>query len=307
MAAAPGAPDFFTAYEALLARWPAGTRELDVPTPYGSTRVHAYGPESAPPLLLLHGGGATGGVWYRNARALGERYRVLAVDVLGDAGRSVRSGRPLRRTPDLMGWLDALLDGLELSGAHLLGHSYGGWIALNYALHAPRRVNRLVLLDPTQCFAGYRPAFLLRSLPALLRPSTARALALVDHETAETAGTETAGTETTGTQPDPDARRVYALAAAGFPDRRLVVGRRPDPSRLSVPLLVLLAGRSGVHDVAKVTARARAAVPDAEIETLPGLAHFSLPTALPDRAHRRIADFLGGVRAGDGDHVPVAE
>ncbi|WP_234320998.1 alpha/beta fold hydrolase [Streptomyces katrae] len=276
---------FFAAYDALLARWPAGTAEIDVPTPYGTTRVHAYGPAEAAPLLLLHGGGSTGAVWFAHAAALGAHHRVLAVDILGDAGRSVRAGRPLRTTADLMAWLDALLDGLRSPGGSaarlvsLLGHSYGAWIALTYALHAAQRVDRLVLLDPTQCFAGHRPGFLLRSLPVLVRPTAARALRHLDRETA-------------GTDPDPGWKRLFALAASDFADRKLVVGRRPDATALSAPLLVLLAGRSGAHDPEKVAARALEAVPHARIETLPHLTHYALPTAAPAETNRLISAFL---------------
>nr|WSW47573.1 alpha/beta fold hydrolase [Streptomyces sp. NBC_01001] len=270
---------FFAAYEALLARWPAGTAEIDVATPYGTTRVHAYGPAEAAPLLLLHGGGSTGAVWFANAAALGAHHRVLAVDILGDAGRSVRAGRPLRTTADLMAWLDALLDGLGTRRVSLLGHSYGAWIALTYALHAAQRVDRLVLLDPTRCFAGYRPGFLLRSLPVLVRPTAARVLAYLDRETA-------------GTDTDPDWQRLFALAASGFADRKLIVGRRPDPGALAAPLLVLLAGRSGAHDPARVAARARKALPHARIETLPRLSHYALPTAAPAQTNRLISEFL---------------
>lgn len=271
--------EFFAAYDALLARWPTGTAEIDVPTPYGTTRVHAYGPADATPVLLLHGGGSTGAVWFANAPALGTHHRVLAVDILGDAGHSIPGGRPLRTTTDLMAWLDALLDGLTVSRVHLLGHSYGGWIALTYALHAARRVDRLVLLDPTQCFAGFRPGFLLRSLPILLRPTQARARVYLDRETA-------------GTDTDLGWKRLYALAVSGFANRKLVVGRRPDPTALSVPLLVLLAGRSDAHDAAKVAACARKAVPDARIEILAELTHFAMPTAMPAQTNHRITDFL---------------
>ncbi|WP_327363711.1 MULTISPECIES: alpha/beta fold hydrolase [unclassified Streptomyces] len=270
---------FFAAYDALLARWPNGAADIDVPTPYGTTRVHAYGPAEAAPLLLLHGGGSTGAVWFANAAALGAHHRVLAVDILGDAGRSVRAGRPLRTTADLMAWLDALLDGLGARRVSLLGHSYGAWIALTYALHAAQRVDRLVLLDPTQCFAGYRPGFLLRSLPVLVRPTEARVLGYLDRETA-------------GTDTDPDWKRLFALAASDFADRKLIVGRRPDPRALAAPLLVLLAGRSGAHDPEKVAARARAAVPHARIETLPHLSHYALPTAAPTQTNRLISEFL---------------
>jgi len=278
--------DFFAAYDALLARWPTGTTEIDVPTPYGTTRVHAYGPADATPVLLLHGGGSTGAVWFANAPVLGTHHRVLAVDILGDAGRSIPGGRPLRTTTDLMVWLDALLDGLAVSRTHLLGHSYGGWIALTYALHSAPRVDRLVLLDPTQCFAGFRPSFLLRSLPILLRPTEARARAFLDRETA-------------GTDTDLDWKRLYALAVSAFTNRRLVVGRRPDPTALNAPLLVLLAGRSATHDATAVAARARKSIPHARIEILTGLTHFAMPTAVPVRTNHRIADFLAGDEEGD--------
>ncbi|MFJ5549412.1 alpha/beta hydrolase [Streptomyces sp. NPDC093225] len=277
--------EFSAAYDALLARWPDGTRELDVPTPYGSTRVHAYGPPEAPPLVLLHGGGATGTVWFGNARALGARHRVLAVDVLRDAGRSVPAGRPLGGPGDLTAWLDAVLDGLGVARARLLGHSYGAWIATSYALYAPGRVDRLVLLDPTQCFGGFRAGFLLRSLPLLARPTRTRALRFVARETA-------------GTRTDPEWQRLYALAAEAFAGRRPVTGRRLDPAGLRAPLLVLLAERSAVHDAARIAVRARASVPHARVEVLPGLTHFALPTALPEPTNRLIADFLDGAGGG---------
>ncbi|CAL9355545.1 Carboxylesterase YbfK [Streptomyces sp. enrichment culture] len=272
---------FSAAYDALLARWPAGTEELDVPTPFGATRVHAHGPADAPPVLLLPGGGATGAVWFHTAAALGARHRVLAADILGDAGRSVPQGRPLRTPDDLTAWLDALLDGLGARRTHLVGHSYGAWIALTHALRRPERVDRLVLLDPTQCFAGFRPGFLLRSLPVLVRPTAARALAYVDRETA-------------GTAADPDCKRLFAYAAEAFAGRRPVAGRRPDPSALRAPLLVLMAERSAAHRAEAVAARARAAVPHARVETLPGLTHFALPTGLPPEALARIGAFLDG-------------
>ncbi|MFE2874108.1 alpha/beta fold hydrolase [Streptomyces roseus] len=274
----------------MLARWPAGTAEIDVPTPYGTTRVHAYGPAGAPPVLLLHGGGSTGTVWFANAAALGAHHRVLAADILGDAGRSVRAGRPLRTSADLMGWLDALLDGLGVRRTALLGHSYGAWIALTYALHAPERVDRLVLLDPTQCFSGFRPGFLLRSLPVLARPRPARVLAYLDRETA-------------GTDTDPDWKRLFALAASDFAGRKPVVGRRPDAATLRAPLLVLLAGRSGAHDPRRVAARARAAVPHARIETLPRLTHYALPTAATAETNRLVCAFLRVERADGTDRA----
>jgi pimeloyl-ACP methyl ester carboxylesterase len=272
-------PAFDRAYDELRARWPASTEERDVATPYGRTRVHVHGPVDGSPLVLLPGGSATGLVWFANAPALGRRYRVHAVDLLGDAGRTERRGTPLKSADDLTAWLDALLDGLGLTRVHLCGHSYGAWLAVRYALRAPQRVDRLALVDPTQVFAGFRPGYLLRALPTLIRPGEARARAFLAWETA-------------GTHPDETWQRLYALATT-VPGRKLVAGGRPRTAGLRVPVLVLLAEHSRTHHAAKVADRARRTLPRAEVALLPGATHHSLPLTAPQQLNDRLMDFLG--------------
>ncbi|MEW2298999.1 alpha/beta hydrolase [Streptomyces sp. NPDC006655] len=270
---------FDRVYEELRARWPGSTEERDVATPYGRTRVHVYGPEDGAPLVLLPGGSATGLVWFANAPALGERYRVHAVDLLGDAGRTERRGGAPRTADDLTAWLDALLDGLGLARTRLCGHSYGAWLAVRYALYAPRRVDRLALVDPTQVFAGFRPGYLLRALPTLIRPTEARARAFLAWETA-------------GSRPDETWQRLYALAST-VPGRKLVVGGRPRTAGLDMPVLVLLAEHSRAHHARKVAGRARRALPRGEVVLLPDATHHSLPLTTPQQLNDRLTDFLG--------------
>ncbi|MFF2730332.1 alpha/beta fold hydrolase [Streptomyces sp. NPDC058008] len=269
---------FDLAYDEFRARWPASTEERDVATPYGRTRVHVHGPVDGSPLVLLPGGSATGLVWLANAAVLGERYRVHAVDLLGDAGRTENRGTPLKGADDLTAWLDALLDGLGLARTHLCGHSYGAWLAVRYALHAPQRVDRLALVDPTQVFAGFRPGYLLRALPTLIRPGETRARAFLAWETA-------------GAHPDEAWQRLYALATT-VPGRKLVTGGRPRAAGLRMPVLVLLGERSRAHRAAKVAERARRTLPRAEVELLPGATHHSLPLAAPQRLNDRLGEFL---------------
>ncbi|WP_372348211.1 alpha/beta fold hydrolase [Streptomyces sp. KL116D] len=269
---------FDLAYDALRARWPESTEERDVKTPFGSARVHTYGPQDGSPLVLLPGGSATGLSWFANAPALGERHRVHAVDLVGDAGRSGRQGTPLKNADDLMAWLDALLDGLGIARTHLCGHSYGAWLATRYALHAPRRVDRLALVDPTQVFAGFRPGYLLRALPSLIRPSEDRARAFLAWETA-------------GTRPDETWQRLYALATT-VPGRKFVTGGRPRAADLRMPALVLVAARSRAHRAAQVAERARRTLPRGEVTLLPDATHHSLPHTAPERLNERLLDFL---------------
>ncbi|MFI2782359.1 alpha/beta fold hydrolase [Streptomyces sp. ALB3] len=278
-------PEFLAAYdEVLAAHWPTGAASSVVPTPYGGTHVNSYGPEGAPPVVLLPGGGgATSTVWSAQAARLGRTHRVHAVDLVGEPGRSTTGELPLRTAADLMGWLDALLDGLHTEQAALCGHSYGGWIALRYALHAPRRVSRLVLLDPTLCFAGFHPRYLLRALPMLLRPTVRRTRAFLAWETG-------------GASFGP-ARSRLRDEAVGFPSARPVTGPRPSPQELrgmDVPTLVLLAGGSRAHDARRVAAAAGRLLPDVRTATVTDATHHSMPLGSPgaEEISRRVDEFL---------------
>ncbi|MFF2307725.1 alpha/beta fold hydrolase [Streptomyces sp. NPDC058128] len=283
--ASASASAFGSAYDDLLATWPHPTTTSELPTPYGTTHLLHHGAEDGPPVLLLPGGGSTAGSWRTTAAALGTTHRVHAVDLVGGPGRSGTDGRPIRTAADLTAWLDAVLDGLGLASAAFCGHSYGGWIALRYALAAPDRTDRLVLLDPTGCFAGFRPGYLLRALPTLLRPTAARTAAFLAWETG-------------GADHDPRVRRLDTLAA-GLPRLRPVTGPRPTATALAAlrpPALVLLAEGSRTHD-AREAARTATAL-GLRTELVPGATHHTLPATLPPKALTALTDFLatGGQR-----------
>ena len=152
--------DYLAAYDALLERWQVPVTALDVPGEFGNTRVNICGPEDAAPLVLMHGGRTASPGWFANAAELGREHRVYAIDTMGDPGRSVNDRRPVASRADLARWLDELIAALCLKNADYCGHSFGAWQSLSCALRAPQRVRRLVLLDPTQCFAGFTPSCL---------------------------------------------------------------------------------------------------------------------------------------------------
>lgn len=273
--------DFYAAYDAMLARWPVPVEKLDVPSRYGSTRVNVCGPADGPALVLLHGGGTDSTMWFANVAELSARHRVYAVDQIGAAGRSVHDGLPLRTPSDLMTWLDELLSGLKLSDVDLCGHSYGGWIALGYTLHAPERVRRLVLLEPTRCFAGISPRYLLRALPMLLRPNPRRVRGFLTWESGA-AGVDEQALE-------------LAASAVAFSSSRVVTGPAPAADRirsLRTPTLLLLAEHSRQHDIARVARNAERLLPDARVVVLPGVSHHSVPMRHPDALNAAVRGFL---------------
>lgn len=135
-------------YDAQASRWPVPSTTTTVETSYGPTFVRLSGPAEAPALVLLHGAGGSSLHWLPNISGLSEHYRTYALDIVGDHGRSVYT-RELGSAADYVQWLDEALDGLGLeSDVNLVGLSYGGWIAAHYALHAPRRLEKVALLAP---------------------------------------------------------------------------------------------------------------------------------------------------------------
>ncbi|MFB3818279.1 MAG: alpha/beta fold hydrolase [Candidatus Methylomirabilales bacterium] len=99
---------------------------------------------SGPPVVLLHGWGASSQSLQGPAAALAAEFRVLSADLPGFGW----SDPPPAAwgTVEYADHLRALLDGLGLGRAALLGHSFGGRVAIQLAARTPERVERLVLV-----------------------------------------------------------------------------------------------------------------------------------------------------------------
>jgi 3-oxoadipate enol-lactonase len=104
-----------------------------------------WGPEGAPPAVLLHALGEQSSDWAPVASALGPSWRVYAPDLRGHGASDWPGSYTIEQlTTDLAAFLDALgLDQVTLGG-----HSVGGPPAYLYAARHPDRVARLVLEDP---------------------------------------------------------------------------------------------------------------------------------------------------------------
>ena len=105
------------------------------------TEIHFQKMGSGPSLVLIHAGIAPMGMWDPQIASLTKQFRVLRYDVRG-WGQSASPPGDYYDHEDLEG----LLDHLGIETAVLIGCSWGGKIAVDFALHYPTRVQALILV-----------------------------------------------------------------------------------------------------------------------------------------------------------------
>ena len=111
--------------------------------------------DSGSDVILIHGLMSSIGEWARNIDALAERHRVWAIDLIG-FGYSTRMTEPIYSLKFYARTQSEFMDAVRIEHAHVVGHSLGGAIALQFAHDYPTRLARLVLVDP--------PAYIFRLL-----------------------------------------------------------------------------------------------------------------------------------------------
>ncbi len=132
-------------YESVLSQWQQPCRQSVISTRYGETFVIESGKADAPAVVLLHGSGSNSAIWLADAVLLSQTHHVVAVDIIGECGKSAEN-RPAFEAGTYAAWLLEIVDKLGLQRVSLIGCSLGGWIALDFSLHHPERMEKLVLL-----------------------------------------------------------------------------------------------------------------------------------------------------------------
>jgi pimeloyl-ACP methyl ester carboxylesterase len=114
----------------------------------GGFRVHAVDdPGGEPPLVLVHSSGLSSRQWAELRLTLAGEHRIVAPDLVGYGRTDAWTrDRPFSFEIDL----EVVLAALELAAtpAVLVGHSYGGFLALQAALARPERVAAIVVHEP---------------------------------------------------------------------------------------------------------------------------------------------------------------
>ncbi|HKH36267.1 MAG TPA: alpha/beta hydrolase [Rubrobacter sp.] len=158
-----GEAEFMAAYEATMRLWPVPYESMNITGRYGRTHLVVSGPKDAPTLVLLHMFFTSLAQWVGNIADLSRDYRVYAIDVIGQPSKSIPD-QPLKTRQDCVGWLSGILNALEIESTNMVGASFGGWFTLNYALGAPKRLNKIALLSPAGGLLPLVKQFYVRSM-----------------------------------------------------------------------------------------------------------------------------------------------
>jgi hypothetical protein len=144
-----GEAAYLEAYDAAMKLWPVAYEEIEITGQFGTTHVVATGPKDAPPLVLLHGYFSTLTMWSPNVADFSKDYRVYAIDVMGQPGKSIPDpDEPIRDAADLVAWFSETLDGLNLDRIFLVHRS--AFESLCFCLLRPASSH----LSDSSCCAG---------------------------------------------------------------------------------------------------------------------------------------------------------
>lgn len=282
---ADGQTAYLAAYERALDEGPEVSEKLSFETEYGVVRVLRYdatdpGRADADPLVLLPGTQSGAPMWVDNIPSLQATQPVYVIDLLGQPGRSVQS-RPIETHEDDARWLAQVLEQLP-GDPVVMGHSLGGWIATNLAVHQPEAVSRVVVVDPVMTFGDLSLSAVARSLPASVSwfPKSWR----------DDFASWTANDAPVEDEP------IAEMIEAGM--QHFSIGT-PAPTRFSdeqlqgieIPTLAIMAGQSRMQDSADAAATAERLLNLGTVVTYDDASH-AITGEEPDRIAEQVTAFM---------------
>jgi pimeloyl-ACP methyl ester carboxylesterase len=303
-------------YNAIMSWYEGVLDTVDIPlsskyieTRFGRTHMLVCGPEDGEPLFLIPGTAGCAPLWRMQFKAFAQSYRVYALDVIGQPGRSEANGLSLLND-DSVEWLTDVLDELGIEKAHFAGNSVGGWMAMRMGIERPERVRKVVMLGPTGLTRAKLP---LKIFLSKVLSKKKDANALEDDLTAKSISTESPK-GTFGTF-DRQLARLMALCTrhyrvdksldvyserSGKIDLRKGVGvlrkffmaeRKSYLRRFNVPGLLIFGEHEMFFNPNKVAARAEKIMPGLDSVVVDNAGHGAVFDQ-PEEVNRLVIEFL---------------
>ena len=239
---------------------------------------------TGPAVLLIHGMAGSSETWEPILEPLGRRARAIAVDLPGHGG-STNPGGDYSLGAQAACVRDLMI-ALDVERATIVGHSFGGGVAMQAAYQFPERCERLVLVDS----GGLGPE-VAAFMRALSLPGAELALAVGCSEPVVRAGTAVArALKRVGLQPTPSTEAVARSMALlttqqarssllttlrgviGFAGQRVSAIDRLGLATL-IPTLIVWGERDRIIPVEHARA-AHASIPGSALEVIAGAGHF---------------------------------
>lgn len=279
--------EYLAVYDMRAQQWPVASETRMVETAYGQTFVRISGATNDQVLVLLHGALSNSLMWLQNIEALSARYKTYAMDTICDFGRSVYT-RPLKGSDDFVYWLDELFTTLALGNQiYLMGMSYGGWLAGQYALCFPNRLAKLVLIAPAATALPMRLEFWIRALFSGLHPRFFKSFLnwLLRDGALKDKSSQKLVEE--GMEDMLMASRCFKPMATVIPtalaDKEL--------QDLHVPTLYMVGEHEKIYSAQKAVKRLKAVAPQIKTEIIPEAGH-NLILVQPELVNEKVLDFF---------------
>jgi pimeloyl-ACP methyl ester carboxylesterase len=250
------------------------------------TSYNVYG--CGHPLVLIHGVGMRKAVWAPQIAELSARYRVVTYDMWGHGGSDLPpAGVELGAYAEQ---LAGLLRHLDMDEAHIVGHSMGALVALEFALGQPRRTSSLAALNAVYERSAVQSAAVRRRAAQLGRGDASANLdATMERWFGSPVDSAMRGAAA-------EIRRFLCEAdLMGYARTYELFARadRAHSSRLAglQCRALFMTGELDENSLPEMSRRMAAAAPHGRAEVVPGARHMMTVTAAAE-VNRRLASFL---------------
>jgi pimeloyl-ACP methyl ester carboxylesterase len=254
-----GKREILKIYDSLLEEWYSPNEKFYINTRYGDTFIIASGKKDAPPLILLHGSAMNSVMWLKDVQEYSRDYRVYAVDIPGEPGKSDENQLPFSGS-DFAEWLSDVFNALSIEKASLIGISLGAWLSIKFAVHFSEKVDKLVLISPAG-IGPQRKSFLLN---------------VMFHMILGEKGVNRLYKKVNGNQPIPDLMLKYQkLIGENFNYRREIIPLFSDSEimQLNMPTVLYVGEKDIMLHSEKTAKRLGDLLPHAKVNVIPEAGH----------------------------------